>query len=131
MGRNAAGCGVSKHNHDRVAIVGGGPIGLTAAYLLAAKNIPVTVFEREERVLPDYRASTFHPGTMDLFEGTGISEAFLEMGIQCPTVQYRSWSDGKIAEHNTQEAEPFIWKAKPKNIIAAVNRRFQKLESIH
>jgi len=84
--------------HDRVAIVGGGPVGLTAAWLLAAKGVPVTVFEREERVLPDYRASTFHPGTMDLFEGTGITEALLEMGIQCPTVQYRSWTDGKIAE---------------------------------
>ncbi len=36
-----------------------------------------------------------------------------------------------IAEHNTQEAKPFIWKAKPKNIIAAVNRGFQTLESIY
>ena len=84
--------------HDRVIVVGGGPVGLTAAYLLAAKNVPVTVLEREERVLPDYRSSTFHAGTMDLFEGTGITEALLVMGIQCPTVQYRSWTDGKIAE---------------------------------
>lgn len=82
----------------RIAIAGGGPVGLTAAYLLAANGVPVTVFEREDRVLPDYRASTFHPATMDLFEGTGISEALLDMGIQCPKVQYRSWTHGKIAE---------------------------------
>lgn len=36
-----------------------------------------------------------------------------------------------IAKHNTQEAKPFIWKAKPKNIIGAVNRGFQTLESIY
>jgi 3-(3-hydroxy-phenyl)propionate hydroxylase len=86
------------HKHDRIAIVGGGPVGLTAAYLLAAGGVPVTLFEREDSVLPDYRASTFHPGTMDLFDGTGISEALLAMGIKCPTVQYRSWTEGKIAE---------------------------------
>lgn len=84
--------------HDRIIIAGGGPVGLTAAYLLATKGVKVTVFEREERVLPNYRASTFHSATMDLFEGTGISEALLGMGIQCPTVQYRSWTHGKIAE---------------------------------
>lgn len=83
---------------DRIAIVGGGPVGLTAAWLLAAKGIPLVVFEREETVLADYRASTFHPATMDLLEGTGITEALLEMGIECPTVQYRTWTGGRIAE---------------------------------
>lgn len=83
---------------DRVAIVGGGPVGLTAAWLLAAKGVPVIVFEREARVLEDYRASTFHPATMDLLEDTGITEALLAMGIKCPTVQYRTWTGGRIAE---------------------------------
>ena len=83
---------------DRVAIVGGGPVGLTAAYLLAAKGVPVAVFERETAVQEDYRASTFHAATMDLLEGTGITEALMEMGIQCPIVQFRSWDEGRIAE---------------------------------
>ena len=83
---------------DPVAIVGGGPVGLTAAYLLAAKGVPVAVFEREESVQEDYRASTFHAATLDLLEGTGITEALVEMGIQCPIVQFRSWDEGKIAE---------------------------------
>ena len=83
---------------DRIAIVGGGPVGLTAAFLLARAGLPVTLFERETEVLKDYRASTFHPPTLDLLEDTGISDALVRMGIKCPIVQYRSWAEGKIAE---------------------------------
>ncbi len=36
-----------------------------------------------------------------------------------------------IAEHNETEAKPFIWRADPDEIIAARNRGFQTLESIH
>jgi hypothetical protein len=39
--------------------------------------------------------------------------------------------DRFIAEHNETEAKPFIWKASPDKIIAARNRGFQMLESIH
>lgn len=36
-----------------------------------------------------------------------------------------------IAEHNQTEAKPFVWRADPDQIIAAQNRGFQALESIH
>ena len=36
-----------------------------------------------------------------------------------------------VAEHNEEEAKPFIWRADPDAIIAARNRGFQALESNH
>ena len=39
--------------------------------------------------------------------------------------------DRFVAEHNTIEAKPFVWRADPDQIIAARNRGFQKLDSIH
>ena len=36
-----------------------------------------------------------------------------------------------IAEHNDIEAKPFMWRADPDDIIAARNRGFQMLDSIH
>ncbi|MFP6729001.1 MAG: IS630 family transposase, partial [Alphaproteobacteria bacterium] len=36
-----------------------------------------------------------------------------------------------IAEHNDTEAKPFMWSANPDDIIAARNRGFQVLDSIH
>lgn len=83
---------------DRVLIAGGGPVGSAAAYLLARRGIPVTVIEAEEGVQLDYRASTFHPPTLDLLEGTGITEALVERGLVCPTWQFRDRQQGRIAE---------------------------------
>ena len=39
--------------------------------------------------------------------------------------------DRFVAEHNISEAKPFVWRADPDQIIAARNRGFQKLDSIH
>jgi hypothetical protein len=36
-----------------------------------------------------------------------------------------------IEQHNTCEARPFTWRADPDKIIAARNRGFQLLDSIH
>lgn len=87
-----------KRKHDRIIVVGGGPVGSIAALLLARNGIPVTVLERERDVVIDYRASTFHPPTLDLLEPCGATAALLAMGLIAPTMQYRDRQRGRIAE---------------------------------
>ncbi len=84
--------------HDRVIVGGAGPVGATLAFLLARAGVPVTLIEREQGVVLDYRASTFHPPTLDLLEESGITPALLAMGLVAPIVQMRDRRAGKVAE---------------------------------
>jgi 3-(3-hydroxy-phenyl)propionate hydroxylase len=89
--------------HDRVLIAGGGPVGSTVALLLARAGVPVTLVEREHGMVEDYRASTFHPPTLDLLEESGITGALLDMGLIAPTVQIRDRRAGKVAEFDLSQ----------------------------
>jgi transposase len=55
----------------------------------------------------------------------------LKYGVFYCLVDLQAAINRFIAEHNTHEAKPFIWKADPRKIIEAVNRGYQTLESIH
>ncbi len=55
----------------------------------------------------------------------------LKHGVFHSVVDLQSAINRFIDEHNRTEAKPFIWKANPDDIIAARNRGFQRLESIH
>jgi 2-polyprenyl-6-methoxyphenol hydroxylase-like FAD-dependent oxidoreductase len=87
-----------ERQHDRVLIAGGGPVGSTVAWLLARRGVPVALIERERGMVEDYRASTFHPPTLDLLEDSGVTGALLDMGLIAPTVQIRDRRAGKVAE---------------------------------
>ncbi len=82
---------------DRVIVVGGGPVGMVAATALVAQGIPVVVVEESADVVPDLRASTFHPPTLDFLERLGVTSILIEQGLICPHWQFRDRRKGAVA----------------------------------
>jgi len=81
-----------------VLIVGGGPVGLTAALCLASAQVPVIVFEADERISTDLRASTFHPPTLDMLDVFGLGRELVRRGRVTPSWQVRLHESGERAE---------------------------------
>ncbi|HZQ73170.1 MAG TPA: FAD-dependent monooxygenase [Burkholderiales bacterium] len=72
-----------------VLIAGAGPVGLSAAAVLAQAGIAVAVLEAEPALPENLRASTFQPPTLDLLARFGASARLIEMGRIAPRLQYR------------------------------------------
>ena len=83
---------------DGVLIAGAGAVGLTTALSLAQKRVPVTVLEAEPEVVREYRASTWHPPTLQMLDGLGLAEELVSKGVAADKVQYRDRRKGLIAE---------------------------------
>jgi 2-polyprenyl-6-methoxyphenol hydroxylase-like FAD-dependent oxidoreductase len=75
-------------------VVGAGPVGLAAAYTMAAQGVAVTVLERQPRLASVSKASTFHPPTLDIFNAFGIMDEILARGQHVPFIQYRDVANG-------------------------------------
>lgn len=81
-----------------IVIAGGGPVGVTVADILSFHGIPVIILEKTETPSKEWRASTFHAGTLELLEETGVNEELLKRGLIAEKVQYRDRKDGLYAE---------------------------------
>jgi 3-(3-hydroxy-phenyl)propionate hydroxylase len=81
-----------------VVVVGAGPVGLTVAWMLARRDVPVVVCEQGPGPSTESRASTFQPSTLDLLDEEDAAADLLAEGLVAPTFQYRDRTGGAIAE---------------------------------
>jgi len=66
----------------RCVIVGGGPAGMMAGYLLARAGVDVAVLEKHADFFRDFRGDTIHPSTLELMHELGLLEEFLKLPHQ-------------------------------------------------
>lgn len=97
-------------NHVSVAIVGAGPVGLTAALALARRGVSAVLLEQEETLGVFWRASTFHPPSLDIAHDLGIAEEMLAQGLVARHYQLRDHKDGLVARFDLADlAEDTAW----------------------
>ncbi|MFT5540224.1 MAG: 2-polyprenyl-6-methoxyphenol hydroxylase-like FAD-dependent oxidoreductase, partial [Alphaproteobacteria bacterium] len=71
-----------KDNHTTCCVVGGGPAGIMLGLLLARSGVDVTVLEKHDDFLRDFRGDTIHTSTINLMEELGLAERFLSLPHQ-------------------------------------------------
>src|SRR6266704_2737459 len=68
--------------HVRCLVVGGGPAGMMAGYLLTRAGVDVVVLEKHADFNRDFRGDTIHPSTLDLMHELGLLDEFLKLPHQ-------------------------------------------------
>src|SRR5207245_3169483 len=81
----------------RCVIVGGGPAGIMAGYLLARAGVNVAVLEKHADFNRDFRGDTIHPSTLEVMHELGLLEEFLKLRHQAVR-QLRGVLNGHFAE---------------------------------
>lgn len=97
-------------------VVGGGPAGMVLGLLLARAGVEVTVLEKHEDFLRDFRGDTVHPSTLALLDDLGLAERFARLPQRrVTTLQLPVGTDGSLVTVSDITALPG-----PYNYIAMV-----------
>ncbi|MGW4464770.1 FAD-dependent oxidoreductase [Micromonospora sp. NPDC004704] len=114
-----------------VIVVGGGPVGMTAAATLADAGIPVVVVEAHPEPKTDWRASTFHAATLELLDRLGVVGRMHDEGIVVPQYQFRDRRDGLVAEFDfgllrTETAYPYRLQLNQQHLVRMLHERLAR-----
>jgi 3-(3-hydroxy-phenyl)propionate hydroxylase len=77
-----------------VAIVGGGPVGLTLALALARQNVRSVLIEADDSVCTGSRAICISRRSLEIFKRLGVVDGFLEKGLP--------WTGGRSFYRDTE-----------------------------
>jgi 3-(3-hydroxy-phenyl)propionate hydroxylase len=118
-----------------IIISGAGPVGLTVADILSQQGIPVIVLEKNEGPSKEWRASTFHAGTLELLESTGLADELIEQGMPVDLVQYRDREKGVFAEFDfnllkDETKYPFRLQCPQSTYVKVVYERLKKRSNV-
>lgn len=86
-------------------VVGAGPVGLGFAAVIAHAGIDVLVVERDPFPSREWRASTFHPPTLEHLSPLGVTDEMLDKGLIADTYQIRDRGAGLVAEFDYSPLE--------------------------
>jgi 3-(3-hydroxy-phenyl)propionate hydroxylase len=87
----------------KVLVVGGGPVGVVAAYRLARAGVDVVLLEADAYCKEDMRASTLHPPTLAMLSELGVLEALEAEGLRAPIYHYRNRRTNEVLAFNLGE----------------------------
>jgi putative polyketide hydroxylase len=74
-----------------ILVVGGGPVGLSAALILGRLGVDVTLIERSEQVSPHPRAAVVNTRTMELFRQWGLDGDIRRLGSSIAELATIRW----------------------------------------
>lgn len=122
---------MSRSHHTEVVVVGGGPVGLCLANLLAQAGCEALVLEAEADISRDLRASTFHPPTLDMLDSLDIGAALMAQGLVCPHWQIRLHPSGERAVFDlsvlrNDTRHPFRLQCEQWKLSLALHERLQR-----
>lgn len=86
-----------------VLVIGAGPVGAVAAYVLAEKGVNVVLCEAAGGCEEDMRASTFHPPTLEILDEIGVAEELIEYGLISPKYHFRKRRTGEFVEFDLSD----------------------------
>lgn len=87
----------------QVVVVGAGPVGVFAAYILALQGVEVVILEEVAEGRTDMRASTFHASTLSYLNKIGLASPLIDLGLKAPVFQYRIRANDEILAFDLEE----------------------------